>query len=231
MTTFFYDISNYNLVLWSIDQNYDINIGTEPDHNADIVAMALLCHNEIAISTEAPLGADPPGMHDFDWVSTQFYSNIGTEVTYFLGQPSGWMNHGGKKLPVYGKDYRALEYASTLPTRCYGTGEILCGSKIIWVQPPGSPNSKARVPAYVPERYIASVFAHIGEYVTDHLDYIRVVEGGRMVTVDSPTMPGLSITEFVNGIHPRGYVGVSPIPLTSPLGLVEVYPNCYVPYW
>ena len=233
LTTFFYDISNYNLVLWSIDQNYDFHIGTEDTPDAAVVAIALHCHNEIAISTESPLGSDPPDMNAFDWVSTQFYSNVGTNIEYFLGQPSGWMTHEGHKVPVYGKDYRALTYASTLPTRCYGDGKILCGSRLVWVQPPGSPHSKARVPAYIPERYLASVAGFVQEFVSDYLDHIKVVEGGHVVTdvIEVPGNPDLVITEYVNGIHPRGYVGVSPIPLTSPLGFVEIYPHLFTPYW
>lgn len=232
LTTFFYDISNYNLVLSSIDENFDYQVVTEAGGTtAPIVAAALLAQNSIAISNYSPFGADPPDINVFDWVTTRFYSNVGTNVQWYLGQPSGWMLYDGdKKIPVYGKDYQTLQYSSTMPTKCYGTGEILLGAKMILLTPPGSPNSKSRIAAYIPERYYGSVDSWISEFVTEYYGYIKEVEGGRTVTVDN-TPPELDVIEFVSGVHPRQYLGVSPIPLTTPRGFVEISTNILVPYW
>ena len=232
LTTFFYDISNYNLVLSAIDENFDYQVVTEPGATtAPVVAVALLGSNSIAISNESPLGADPPGINTFDWVTTRFYSNVGTAVTWYMGQPSGWMLYDQeKKIPVYGRDYQELQVSSNMPTKCYGDGKLLLGSKMILLPIPGSPRSKARILGYIPERYYGSANSLISEFVTEYFDHIKVVEGGRMVEVDN-TPPDLDVVEFVNGTHPRRYIGVSPIPMSSPRGFVEVIEHVLVPYW
>ena len=237
LTVFFNDIANYNLVLHSIDQLFKSYITTtEMNTKCGIVALAVVCDNALVVSNKDSYGADPPPMNEFDWITTQFYSTVGPQVNYFLGKPSGWIKtHEGLKMPVYGKAYQQASYAYSLPTKCYGDGRYLCGDNLVWVRVPGSPKSPARIPAYKSRFFPADV----EDAVYDHLFYevsdIPIVNAGSMVdtfaTIDDSVYDFIGVMSFVDGVHPRTYFGVSPVPITSPKGFIELYPFIYVPYW
>lgn len=237
LTIFFDDIANYNLVLHSIDQRFNLPIVTGPDSAvADIVAIAVVCDNALVISNVDQFGADPPELNTFDWVSTQFYSTVGPQVSYFLGRPSGWIaTHDGKKLPVYGKDYQVPSFAHSLPTKCYGDGKFLCGDNLVWIKVPGSNRSPARIPAYLARTQLADVDAVIEDFISFEVMDVPIVNAGIMVDayadVDCEIPDFLGVTTFVEGMHPRIYYGVSPIPITSPKGFYELSPYVFVPYW
>jgi len=237
LTKFFDDVANYNLVLQSIEQVFDIPIvPTYESTTADIVAVALLCENALVISNKDSFGADPPPMNTFDWVSTLFYSTVGPQVSYFLGQPSGWIKtHDGKKLPVYGKAYQASAFAHSLPTKCFGEGKVLCGDNLVWVKVPGSNRSPARIPGYMSRTALATTDSFIYEFLVTDVNDVPIVNAGCMVDaltpVDAYAPEFIGLVAFMEGVHPRTYFGVSPIPITSPQGLYELYPNVWVPYW
>jgi hypothetical protein len=237
LVSFFDDVANYNLVLQSIEQVFKMPVVDSLDHStAEIVAIALHCDNALVISNKDRFGDDPPPLNVFDWVTTLHYSTVGPRVNYFLGQASGWIRTSdGKKLPVYGKAYQSPSYAHSLPTRCYGDGRYLCGDNLVWVKVPGSNMSPARIPGYLARTALADVGAEIEDFIAFEITDVPIVNAGlsvvRPADVGDEVPDFLGLTQFLEGMHPRTYYGVSPIPITSPKGFFELYPYIFVPYW
>jgi hypothetical protein len=167
LVNFFYEIANYNLVLWSIDSQFDLNAVDrfEDGHTTtDILAVALTYNNSLVISNVGSYGIDSP----IQWsvapqLPTQLYApqSATFDTLYLLGAPSAWIQDSdGDLLPVYGEaDQTLITDDGTLPTTLMGMATglqpstnmkdyILLGGPVGWSFVPGSTKSKARVPVY-----------------------------------------------------------------------------------
>lgn len=149
LTGFFYDISNYNLVLQAINEYYTMYIGTGNGDGtiADIVAVALLCENSVVVSTIGRYGADPPLSNNADWTTTKIWSTQAAPV-FYLAKPTSWMFIQGKKIPVYGENSMTIKESTVIGTSSIGTGNLKLSSAFTWAKIPGSSKSKARIPVY-----------------------------------------------------------------------------------
>ena len=236
LASLFNDISNYNLVLWSIDNNYQHYIGTWDSDRTKIIAVAAYCNNSLIVSNVNRYGAKPPKLNVFDWVTTQFYASqtVGNNVGYYLGQAYGWLLYeGDKKIPIYSPDFQEVQLAESIPTRVYGDGEILCGNIVGWAPVPGSSWSTARIPVYMkdnpppPNAGVEGVIWNTGK--PDLVEAGHHIEFVGNVLDKIPTFIG--IFRYLKGVHTRRYIGVSPIPISSPRGFVELYEGQFAPYW
>ena len=161
LNAFFYEIANYNLVLFSIDASFDLKIVDfldDPDQVAKIVAIGLYGVNAITMSNFFQYGADAPALQSIDPSIPTEYNAMGAPVdfstAYILASPSAWIRDTeGRKFPVYSEDDQTITEEGEIPTQLMGEHSdtnqyaILYGP-ITWAKVPGSSRSKARIPTY-----------------------------------------------------------------------------------
>lgn len=203
LTTFFYEIANYNLVLNNIDSSYKMEVVANlGDLNAQIVAMGFVGDTGVVISNLFSYGASaPPIQNTMGALPTTYLAPNGTPVnfanTFVLGQPSAWAtDFTGKKLPVYSTASQAITSGASIgsnvmadvPASQYS---ILYGP-VTWIPVPGSSLSTARIPAYSTNSFTV--------------------------------IPNSEISTYMVGLD-RSCV------LANPVGFTELSPGLFTPYW
>lgn len=206
LISFFYEIANYNLVLYSVDSVYDMYLVDrfEPNHiTADIVAIGLYGINEVVMSNQFRYGAAPPPMQSIDPSLPTLYQQMGGvpvnfSTAFLLADPSAWfVDSAGRKFPVYSTVDQTITEVGAIPTQLMGyttmanTFPVMYGP-ISWIGIPGSSRATARLPAY---------------------------GSGTSAIVSSTGMSTRMVGRTRNNI------------LTNPLGFVQITPGNYVPYW
>lgn len=129
LVQFFYEIANYNLVLDSIDASFDMPVVDDLNSgrdNAEIVALAVYCDNNMVLSNVASYGLPGPDTHLLQSLPTKVYTNVpaGTNfgTQYLLASPNGWMEDvDGDLIPLYdGVTVRAPTVDTFVPTSLIG---------------------------------------------------------------------------------------------------------------
>jgi hypothetical protein len=165
LVQFFYEIANYNLVLESINNIYNMPIVDDPTESpitgtASIVAVALYRVHQVLISNLGQFGATPPASRFIDGVPVQALGPAGynTTTSVVMGRPDGWFqDNQGRVLPLYYQQ-NPLSTGNDLPLQTFGdpltadeeapiSYRLLIGP-VNWVTVPGFPNSKQRVPVW-----------------------------------------------------------------------------------
>lgn len=203
LTTFFYEIANYNIVLHDIAITFDIPISTEiGGTNAPIVALGLNMVQAIPISNLYSYGANSPALTEGDEIPTSAYTP-NTTITdlgsvYMLGAPTSWLQDTQNRLwPVYDVPQQTstpeLELSTTL------CGPIVAGATSV---------------IYGPVQWMA---VPTGTY-----------SGGRLPVYS--TLPTIVTTEKE---LPMNLVGFNTYILVNPTGFAEFTPGSglYTPYW
>lgn len=163
LVSFFYEIANYNLVLYSVQLSYDMWItddSTFQRTDAEIVAIGLWADSVIVMSNVFQFGADSPPVFDTEpsipvgaYTTTPTLTNL--SGSYILSQPTAWiMDTSGKKVPAYTAQDQGLTENSQLPTTFCGnqpaeTDQVLMiFGPVQWIPVPGSSRSDARIPVF-----------------------------------------------------------------------------------
>lgn len=206
LQSFFYEIANYNLVLRSIDETFDMYIvdRLEKDHiTAQVVAVGLFAVNEMVIANFDNTGAPPPPLQVSEELPSTYYAMGGIDAdfntAFLLAQPSGWMYlpDGVRKVPVYGAFAQQVTNEADIGTELLGytqpSGEFdLLYGPITWIKVPGSTRGLTRIPAF---------------------------STGSFTIKD-----GVQVSAQAVGAHRT-------LLLVNPLGFVEMNPGQFVPYW
>jgi hypothetical protein len=205
LNSFFYEIANYNLVLYSIDAAFDMYVVDviEPNHTTlDVVAIGLYGINSLVMSTEFRYGANAPPFQSISPAIPTQYSAIGAPVdfsdAYLLADPSSFISdESGNKYAVYSVADQAITVSDSLPTQLMGpasdTGNytVLYGP-VEWVGIPGSSRSAARIPDY---------------------------------STGTPTVTSVDTISTRMIGHTRSNI------LVNPKGFAEISPGKFTPYW
>lgn len=163
LVNFFYEIANYNLVLYSLELSYDIWITDDPTlvrTDAVIVAIGLWADSSIVISNLFSYGASGPPTFDVSpSIPTKAY--VETQPTnpasvYMLSAPSAWIASGNKVYPAYTTQDQVSTNEPSIPTTLCGgvsTNGAISGYTVIygpnnWALVPGSSKSTARIPTF-----------------------------------------------------------------------------------
>lgn len=165
LITFFYEIANYNLVLYSVELSFEMPITDDPAlirTDAEIVAIGLWANSAIVISNTFRYGTNSPPVYDVSpelpmaALSTTPANTNYTNV-YMLSQPSAWIQDpSGNSVPAYTVGDQTITNANSLPsTLCGGastngetSGYTLLFGPVGWMPVPGSSRSTARIPYY-----------------------------------------------------------------------------------
>lgn len=204
IAAFFYEIANYNLVLQSIDQSFNIPFVVDPiSGDRAFVAIGAYMVSQISIANSIGTGAPSPLVNTLPnhGIPTTYFAMGGVPATIstsqLLAQPSGWLFlTGGQKVPVYGLSAQGPTNAGYIGTHLMGPAvsgsyNLLYGP-VTWIPIPGSPLSPARLPAY-----------GVGTYTV----------------IDGHSIPAAMVGES------RDFL------LVNPTGFFEVNPGQFVPYW
>lgn len=161
LNAFFYEIANYNLVLFSIDASFDMPIVDfldNPDKTTKVVAIGLYAVNAITMSNFFQYGADAPPLQSIDPSIPTEYNAMGAPVdfadAFILASPSAWIQDTeGRKFPVYAENDQEITEEGAIPTQLMGEPSTtnqyaLLYGPVTWAKVPGSSRSKARIPTY-----------------------------------------------------------------------------------
>jgi len=158
LTTFFYEIANYNIVLHNIAITYDIPISTTiQGMNAPVVALGMYLKQAVPISNLYSYGANSPALTITDEVPTAAYTlNPGnTDLTgvYLLGAPTSWLKDTLSRLwPLYDGPQQVPVLETELPTTL--CGPVVTGATsaiygpIQWKAVPSGTYSGGRLPVF-----------------------------------------------------------------------------------
>lgn len=203
LISFFYEVANYNLVLFSVDSTFNMPIVDSVSYkngssDAVVVAIGMYAENSMVISNVYQYGAYPPPLLPItDSIPTTYYAiDSASPDSYLLGAPSSWMDiAGGFRVPVYTATDQVVTTNDSITTQLMGnTGEqqLLLYGPVDWIPIPGSTRSTARIPVYSTSAF----------------------------TVGSSNT--LSTSQIGQN---RGAL------LTNPTGFTEVSPGNFAPYW
>ena len=210
LISFFYEIANYNLVLYSVNSSFNMWITDDPNlirTDAEVVAMGIWADNEIVMSNLFSYGSNAPPTYTtapdlpMGALSTE-PTNTNYTGVYMLSAPSSWiLDTNGNTIPAYTATDQAVTTSGVLPsTLCGGPStngensgyQVLLGP-VGWMSVPGSTNSASRIP------YWTSV----------------PVSRTAAVTVLPASIVGQQRQNL----------------LVNPAGFTELAPGQYVPYW
>jgi hypothetical protein len=203
LTTFFYEIANYNIVLHDIAITFDIPISTTiGGTEAPVVALGLSMVQSIPISNLYSYGADSPALTEGDEIPTTAYTPV-TPITnlgsvYMLAAPTSWLQDTQNRLwPIYDTPQQVSTPETELPT-------TLCGPVV-----PGATSV-----IYGPVQWMA---VPTGTYSSGRLPVFS-------------TMPTVTTAEEE---LPLNLVGYNTYLLVNPTGFAEFTPGSglYTPYW
>jgi hypothetical protein len=203
---FFYEIANYNLVLRSIDANYDMYVVpyVGAPNVTNIVAVGLFANYHINLSTESDGNAPPPPTVATNFIPSTYYAMGGTPVdlntAYLLAEPTAWLwldaGHT-KKIPLYNSVAQHVVDAPDIGTGLIGAPvagqfNVLYGA-VEWIDPPGA-NVRygTKIPVYS--------------------------------TGASTILDGVSVSAKLAG-------DTRLMLLTNPAGFEQIAPGKWVPYW
>jgi hypothetical protein len=204
LTTFFYEIANYNVVLNDIAITFDLPISTTPTGTtAPIVDIGLFMKQLVPISNLYSYGADGPTLSTTDEVPTAAWTNnpMATSLvgTYLLATPTSWLLDMQNRLwPLYDTPQQMPVLETELPS-------TLCG-----------PLTETPVTAiYGPVQWQA---VPTGTYSTGRLPVFS-------------TVPQAKTAEL--GEVPVNLIGYPTSLLVNPTGFAEFVPGSglYSPYW
>jgi hypothetical protein len=163
LVSFFYEIANYNLVLYSVEIEYNMWITDDPQlirTDAEVVAIGLWANSSIVISNLFSYGADAPATFDTEPdLPTGAYSTQPTNTNfsdvYILAAPTAWIQApNGQTVPVYTSSDQTITNGADMPTTFCGnqpatTGEVMMiFGPVDWIDVPGSSRSDARIPVF-----------------------------------------------------------------------------------
>src|ERR1700682_4853256 len=126
LTTFFYEIANYNVVLNDIAITFDLPISTTPTGTtAPIVDIGLFKKQLVPISNLYSYGADGPTLNITDEVPTAAWTNnpMATSLvgTYLLATPTSWLLDMQNRLwPLYDTPQQMPVLETELPSTLCG---------------------------------------------------------------------------------------------------------------
>jgi len=159
LTTFFYEIANYNIVLQDIAITFDIPISTEVGGtNAPIVALGMFMLQAIPISNLYSFGADSPPVTNAEEVPTAAYTNTpgatNLSTTFMLGAPTSWLQDTQNRLfPLYDTPQQSATQSPDVTTALCG-GPPVAGitnaiyGPVQWQAVPSGTYSNGRVPVF-----------------------------------------------------------------------------------
>lgn len=200
---FFYEIANYNLVLQSIDANYDMYVVpyVGAPNVTNVVAIALFNNYNIALSTEPDGTAPAPQIFNTEIVPTTYYAMGGIDAdmnqAFLLAVPDSWayIDPGQTmRVPVYNEVSMQPEVAPDIGTQLMGNlgGQfnVLYGP-VGWYDPPGM-RAGVRMPYYTTNSY----------QIKDSVAAPASIAGNRRSVL-----------------------------LVNPSGFYQVEPGKFIPYW
>lgn len=204
---FFYEVANYNLVLYAIDANFDMWIVPDvPDATeANIVAMGLANEFQVVLSNFVNRGAPPPPLFQSEQLPSTYYAMGGVDVdfnnAFLLAKPTGWTYTDDtltKKVPVYGTVAQTVQEGADIGITLVGYDSqpnhqfnLLYGP-VQWMPVPGTSRSQARIPYFT--------------------------------TGSSTIKDGVQVSAKLVG-EQRTQL------LVNPTGFLELEPGKFVPYW
>lgn len=204
---FFYEIANYNLVLYAIDANFDMWI--VPDvpgaTEANIVGMALANEFQVVLSNFVNRGAAPPPLFQSEQLPSTYHAMGGVDANFntafLLAKPTGWTYTDDtltKKVPVYGTVAQTIQDGADIGVTLVGYDSqpnhqfnLLYGP-VQWMPVPGTSRSQARIPYFT--------------------------------TGSSTIKDGVEVSARLVG-EQRTQL------LVNPTGFIELEPGRFVPYW
>jgi hypothetical protein len=165
LISFFYEIANYNLVLYSVDITFDMWITDDPQlirTDAEVVAMGIWANNEIVLSNLFSYGADSPPVYDTApdipmGALTTNPTNTNYTNVFMLSAPTAWIQDtNGNSIPAYTAQDQTVTNSGVIPSTLMGgasTNSENSGYQVLlgpvgWMQVPGSSRSDARIPFY-----------------------------------------------------------------------------------
>jgi hypothetical protein len=158
LTTFFYEIANYNIVLHDIALTFDIPITTTPTGtNAPVVALGLNMVQAVPISNLYSYGANSPELTITDEVPTAAWTtnpgNIDLTGVYMLAAPTSWIQDTmGRVFPLYDGPQQVPVLETELPTTL--CGPVVAGATsviygpVMWQAIPTGTYSGGRLPVF-----------------------------------------------------------------------------------
>lgn len=205
---FFYEIANYNLVLYAIDANFDMYIvpdNSVDEQTADIVAIALANEFQVVIANFVNRGAAPPPLFASEQLPSTYYAMGGVDAdfntAFLLAMPTGWTYLDDtltKKVPVYGTAPQVVTNEADIGVKLLGYDNqpghqfnLLYGP-IGWMPIPGSSRSSARIPYYTTSSF--------------------TIKDGVQVSAQAVGMQRTML-------------------LVNPTGFFQLAPGKFVPYW
>lgn len=206
LSEFFYEISNYNLVLYAIENSFDMWVvdTLDPDDTtATIVAVGMVRDHNVVMSTEGQFGGPSPPRANVQPGKPGRTLSAGApdfNAGYTLMEPSSWfLDNAGRSIVVYSTDQRVVQTGDNLPTVAVGT-----------------PTGDASDPA---------------SYTTlaGPVQFIQVPSGtggnGRV-----PVWTAVPTTVTSGPVGTRT-IGTRNAFLTNPVGWYEISPGLFTPYW
>lgn len=210
LISFFYEIANYNLVLYSVDISFDMWITDDSQlirTDAEVVAMGIWANNEIVLSNLFSYGADGPTSFNVApdipmGALTTNPTNTNYTSVYMLAEPTAWIQDDqGNSIPAYTPQDQAGSTNGTIPSTVMGgasTNGTASGYSVLlgpvgWMPVPGSSRSKARIPFFT--------------------------------SVPVERTAGLSLIPAKIVGNQRANL------LVNPKGFTQLAPNQFVPYW
>lgn len=165
LAEFFYEIANYNLVLRSIENSFNMPVVDRllpRNDTATIVALGMYRDHGLVMSTAGRYGATPPPRSDLaPGKPARALANTNApdfNTSYVLMEPSSWFEDtAGRTLIIYTQEQRVVTSSDTLPTTVVGepTGDPLDPSSYImlmgpvqYIQVPASGGGTGRVPVW-----------------------------------------------------------------------------------
>jgi hypothetical protein len=163
LISFFYEIANYNLVLYAVQLSYNMWITDDPAlirTDAEVVAVGLWAQSVIVMSNVFQYGVDSPPVFDLSPdLPVGAYSttpgNTDLSGTYLLSQPTAWIEGtDGHKIPAYTAQDQTLTENGTLPLTFCGNQPssdaqvLMIFGPVQWIPVPGSSRSDARIPVF-----------------------------------------------------------------------------------
>jgi hypothetical protein len=157
LTSFFYEIANYNIVLHDIAITLDMPIVAEGSNVANVVCMGIFMVQQVPISNLYSYGAQSPPLTETDEVPTLAYTtnpgNTDLANAYLMGLPTDWIEDTqGRFWPLYDTPQQTVALHTELPTTM--CGPVVPGATsaiygpVAWTVVPTGTRSSGRLPMF-----------------------------------------------------------------------------------
>ncbi len=237
ISTFFYEIANYNLVLNSIESSYEMMItdGLGDTDATRIVAVALYVDHELVISNTGQYGATPPPTGDEGPPMGTSYWTTGTPDVaqdYALTDPQSWFlmspNYGtftSSTNPDLGADGTGFAFDPTFPftddRKAYA----------VYTEQQESTINSDTIPSKVMGHYTTGTDDALNVLILGPVQWMAVPGAGTNSEGVIPVFNALPTKVTGSQYMATSTVGQRTAFLVNPRGWDEVSPGLWTPYW